>query len=235
MTFLFLLLNLLVQSPAAPVGSYSQAYSILIRGALAGTEVVTERTDEQGNTVTSSEHEIFITDGLETKRMAFTTSMVLAKATFSPLQYKFQYTSGELRDSCEVTVKAGEIRRILNRAGHASEITARAKPGFVILDFSVYNHYDWIARKYDLKKGGRQSFPNFIPLIGNDVPMSLTLLSESNMTVGNTAIPVRIFKVDINGLWTGTLSTDKNNRLVSLLIPTQDLEVIRRDLLQQNP
>jgi hypothetical protein len=226
-------LSLLVQLATAQVGSYSQTYSILLRGAPAGAEVVAERIDEQGNTVTSSEHEILITDGLEAKRMAFTTSLVLAKGTFSPIQYKFQYTSGELRDSCEVTVKGGEITRILNRAGHASEITTRAKAGFVILDFSVYHQYDWIVRKYDFKKGGRQSFANFIPLIGSDVPLSLTLLPDSNLSVGSTSIAVRNFKVDVNGLWTGTLTTDKNNRLVRLVIPAQDLEVIRKDLMEK--
>lgn len=231
MTSLFFFLSLLIQ--LAQAGSYSQAYSILIKGALAGAEVVSERIDEQGNTVSSSEHEIFISDGLETKRMAFTTSLVLAKGTFSPLQYKFQYTSGELRDSCEVTVKGGDIKRILNRAGHTSEVTTRSKPGFVILDFSVYHQYDWIVRRYDLKKGGRQSFANFIPLIGGDVPLALTLLPDSTLNVGGAQIALRNFKVDVGALWTGMVSTDKNNRLVRLAIPAQDLEVIRKDLLQK--
>jgi len=222
-----------MQLAAAQAGSYSQTYTILMKGAVAGTEVVSEKIDEQGNTVSSSEHELFISDGLETKRMAFTTSLVLAKGTLSPIQYNFQYTSGELRDSCAVTVKGGEIKRILNRAGHSSDVTARVKPGFVILDFVVYHHYDWIVRRYDLKKGGRQSFANFIPLIGGDVPLALTLLPDSSINVGGVQISVRNFKVDVGALWTGTLSTDKNNRLVRLAIPAQDLEVIRKDLLSK--
>lgn len=227
------LLSLLVQLASAQATSYSQAYSILMKGALAGSEVVTERIDQQGNTVASSEHEIFITDGLDTKRMAFTTNMVLAKGTFSPIQYKFQYTSGELHDSCEVNVKGGEITRILNRGGRSSEISTRAKAGFVILDFSVYYQYDWIVRKYDLKKGGQQSFANFIPLIGSEISLTLTLLPDSNLNYGKTVIPVRNFRVEFVGLWTGTLSADKNNRLVRLIIPAQDLEVIRKDLLEK--
>jgi hypothetical protein len=233
MTAHLFLLVLLVQSASARAASYTQAYSILIKGVLAGTEVVTERIDQQGNTVASSEHEIFITDGLDTKRMAFTTNMVLAKGTLSPIQYKFQYTSGESRDSCDVNVKGGEITRILNRGGHSSEIHALAKAGFVILDFSVYYQYDWVVRKYDLKKGGQQSFPNFIPLIGSEIPLKLTLLPDSSLNFGKTAIPVRNFSVEFVGLWTGTLSADKNNRLVRLAIPAQDLEVIRKDLLEK--
>lgn len=226
-----LVLALLVQS--STLVTYSQTYSILIRGAVAGTEVVTENIDGQGNTISSSEHEIFITDGLDTKRMAFTATMVLAKGSYAPLEYKFQYTSGDQRDRCDVKVNDGEITRILNRAGRTSEIRVPAKPGFVILDFSVYHQYDWIVRKYDFRKGGKQSFSNFIPLIGSEIPLNLTLLPDSNLKLGKEEIPVKSFRIEFVGLWTGTLSTDKNNRLVRLAIPAQDLEVLRKDLLEK--
>ncbi len=226
-----LVLGLLMQS--STFVPYSQTYSILIRGGVAGTEVVTENLDGQGNTISSSEHEIFITDGLDTKRMAFTTIMVLAKGSYAPLGYKFQYTSGDQRDRCDVTVKDGEITRILSRGGRTSETRVPAKPGFVILDFSVYHQYDWIVRQYDLRKGGKQSFSSFIPLIGSEIPLNLTLLPDSNLKAGKEAIPVNSFRVEFVGLWTGTLSTDKNHRLVRLAIPAQDLEVVRKDLLER--
>lgn len=229
-----LLLSLvLLQSPSQPSPLYSQSYRIIIKGAIAGTEVVNERLDSHGNVVADSEHEIILSDGLETKRMAFSTSMVAAKGSMAPVQYRFQYTSGESRDSYEVNVKNGELTRVLTRAGRSSEIRLPAKPGMMILDFSVYHQYDWLIRKYDLRKGGRQAFSAFIPLIGADIPLTLTLLPDSRLKYGNKTVEVRNFRADFMDLWTGTLSMDKQNRLVRLVIPGQDLEIVRQDLVDE--
>jgi hypothetical protein len=228
----FLLIALLAgaQDPP-PQAVYSQSYVVFMKGVPSGTETVTESLDREGNTLSRSEHELFLSDGLETKRMAFTTTMLLAKGTLSPLKYVFQYTSGDKKDSYVVTVKDGRITRVLTRAGHSVESTAAAKPGTVILDFSVYHQYDWIVRRYDLKRGGVQSFPNFIPVIGAEMPLKVTLLPDSNFGQGKGDLPLRNFKVEYVGVWSGLLSTDRNNRLVRLTVASQDLDVIRKDLI----
>ncbi len=130
---------------------YTQSYSIFIKGVLAGTEKVTEKTEPDGNLLAQSEHDILITDGLETKRMAFTTTMRLAKKSLEPIYYSYKYTSGEAHDFYEVNVKDGRMTRLLSRGGRTTEINVAYQPGEVILDFSVYHQYDYLVRQYDFK------------------------------------------------------------------------------------
>jgi hypothetical protein len=208
-----------------------QDYAILIRGTIAGQESVTESRDREGNTISQSDHEIFLSEGTETKRMAFTTKMVLAKGTNFLVSYSVQFTSGEARDSYDVTVSKGGIRRVLNRGGRTSDISVPAGPDILLFDFTVYHHYDNLARKYDFKKSGRQTFSTFAPVIGSMMPITLSHLADSNLDYGKGTIPVRNFRVEFMATWTGTLSVDKGNHLVRLIVPEQDLQVLRKDLL----
>jgi hypothetical protein len=213
----------------APV--YTQSYAILIKGELAGTENVTETANEAGDLLSASEHEIYISDGLGTKRMAFTTKMCLAKNTYAPVSYSYKYTSGDVGDSYDVAVKGALIRRTLTRSGRTSEATAPVQPNTVILDFNVYHHYDYLVRRYDEVKGGRQVFSDFVPLIGNDIPLALTLMGDTELKYEKGSLAVSSYRVEFVGIAGGTLSVDKNKRLVRLVIPVQDLEVVRKDLL----
>jgi hypothetical protein len=209
---------------------YSRSYAIFIKGTLSGTESVTEEWDAAGNVIASSTSEIALNDGLETKRMAFVTRMLLAAGTHAPVSYAYRYTSGTSGDGYEVTVKGGRASRILTRNGRTSEASTALDPAAVILDFSVYHQYDYLIRKYDFKKGGRQTFPNFIPLIAADIPLAVTRLEDSRLTGGRIEIAVRNFRVEFTGLWSATLSADKDSRLVRLSIREQDLEVLRTDV-----
>jgi len=217
--------------PAAP--QYSQTYTVLIKGVPCGTETATEEWGKDGNLVASSQSEIFITDGMEMKRLAFVTRMVLSKSNLTPISYSYKYTSGESKDGYEVTVKDGRIRRVLTRGGHPSEVTVPLLGDVTILDFNVYHQYDYLIRKYDVKKGGRQSFHNFIPLIGNEMPLAITQLEDTNLENAKGTLPVRNFKIEFVGIWTGTVSTDKSGRLVRLVLREQNLEVVRKDLLPE--
>jgi hypothetical protein len=214
---------------------YSQSYAILIKGAFAGSETVTETTSESGDLLSASEHEILVSDGIEAKRMAFSTKMVLAKGTWAPISYSYQYTTGDTGDSYEVAVKNSRITRKLNRGGLASEISAPAQLNMVILDFNVYHQYDYLIRRYDAKRGGRQVFADYIPLIGNDIPIALTFVEDVNLDYGKNSLPARYYKIEFVGMWSGSLFMDKDGRLIRLLIPAQDLEVVRKDLLISSP
>jgi hypothetical protein len=213
----------------APV--YTQSYAILIKGELAGIENVSETVNETGDVLSASEHEIYVSDGLGTKRMAFTTKMHLAKTSYVPVSYSYKYTSGDLGDSYEVAVKGALIRRTLTRSGHTSEATASVQPNTVILDFNVYHHYDYLVRRYDAVKGGRQIFSDFVPLIGNDIKLALTSMGDTELKYEKGSVAVSGYAVEFVGIAGGTLSVDKNKRLVRLVIPAQDLEVVRKDLL----
>jgi hypothetical protein len=217
--------------PASDNSEYSQSYTILIKGLVAGHEKVTEKLDDAGQLISASEHEITVSDGMAAKRMAFSTKMIFSKGGYEPVSYTYAYSEGGAGDSYDVTIKDAQITRSLRRGGRGSEIKIPVPPNMVILDFNVYHQYDYLIRKYDNKKGGKQSFADFIPLIGNDIPLTMVALGDSNLKFDQGVLLVRNFRVECAGLWTGNLSVDKNGRLVQLVIPAQDLEVVRSDLL----
>ncbi len=213
--------------------SYSQTYAILIDGSPAGTESVVERTNKDGSIVSDSSHEILVSDGTETKRMAFTTRTVLQKGTWSPVQYSCRYSSGESRDFYEVSIRKRQVHRTLTRFGRTSEANLPLHPGLVIVDFNVYHHYDYLIRRYDLKKGSRQSFQNFVPLLAAEVALALTRLADTTLESVQKSVPVQNFRVEFAGSWAGVVSFDKSWRLVRLLLTEKGLTVIRKDLLPE--
>jgi hypothetical protein len=210
---------------------YSQSYAILMKGVIAGSERVTEKTTDSGNLLSISDHEIYVSDGLETKRMSFSTQLVLAKGTGLPTSYAYKYTTGGAGDSYEVAVNNGRISRTLTRGGMTHEVNVAVPQNFVILDFNVYHQYDYLIRRYDPKLGGRQIFADFVPLIGTDIPVAVSLLGTTDLASPKGAIPARNFKVEFVGIWSGSLFVDKEGRLLRLVIPAQDLEVVRSDLM----
>jgi len=218
---------------AAPAPNYAQVYTIFIKGEPAGYESVTESVGQSGDLIINSTHDLLISDGLETKRMAFATQMVLAKGSLEPISYLYKYTTDDSGDYCQVTVKDSQVTRILSRGGRVSQVSIPFKPEMVILDFSVYHHYDYLVRKYDTRKGGRQLFLDFLPPIGDAIPVALTLQENASLELGKQKLPVRKFLVEFVGIRTATLIADHKGRLVRLTIPAQDLEVIRKDLLPE--
>lgn len=221
-----LLLQAGQEGAAAP--SYTQAYEVMLRGQPAGTEVVSERTDKKGNLVSSSEHEILVNDGLEVKRASFSTELVLAKGTGTPVRYELRYTSGESHDSCVVEVAGNQLVRTLVRGSRKSETATPLQPGMVILESNVYHLYEQIVRKYDAKKGGRQVFQAYLPPVGSDIPAALTLLGEEDIATPAGVIRTRKFNFEFVGLTNAILSVDKSGRLVRFLNPQQDLAVLRK-------
>ncbi len=227
--FLMSLAGSLLQEEAPPL--YAQTYAIFIRGERAGTETVSERAGKDGTMVSTSQHEMLVTDGLEPKRMAFETTMVFAKDSMVPQRYSYRYLSGTNKDYYEVTIKDRQITRILSRAGNIVESSAVLQPNTTFLDFNVYHQYDQLARLYDFKKRGRQVFNNYIPVIGSEVSLAVTWLEDAKLEHEKGSLPVRNFKVEFVGVRSGNFSTDMEGRLVRLIMREQDLEVVRSDLV----
>jgi len=216
-----------VDSPAG----YSQTYAIFIKGAFSGTETVTESLDSNGNPTINSEHEILVSDGLETRRMAFVTTMILSEKDASPLRYSYRYTSGSSRDSYEVNIKNGTATCVVIRAGNKSETTRTFQGNEIILDFNVYYQYKFLARNYDYKTAGQQTFADYIPLIGDTIPVMLEFLGNGILDSEKGSVPVRNFKVSFPGIGNGNFSIDESGHLVRLLMPAQDLEVLKKELV----
>jgi hypothetical protein len=220
--------SLLTPTHARDAVEYSQSYTILIKGDVAGHEKVLEKLNDSGQLVSTSEHELIITDGLIAKSMVFSTKMVFSKDRLDPVSYSYNY-EGATGDYCEITIKEGQITRVLHKGGQTSEVTAPFRPGMVILDFNVYHQYDYLIRKYDRKKGGKQSFADFIPVIGNDIAMIVTFAGDSIFKCSKGTLPVKKYGVEFIG-YSGQILVDSDGRLVQLQIPGQDLEVLRSDL-----
>jgi hypothetical protein len=213
---------------------YSQTYIIFIDGARAGKETVTERTDDKGNRIVESENEIYLTDGLETNRMAYTTRMVLDGKSLKPKSYVYKYATGNTGDSYEVSIQGDSITRTLYRGGEASDATASFQPDTVILEYNVYHQYDYVLQKYDSKIGGRQLFSDFIPVVGSHIPIALTFIGASNLPIKNGTLPVKKYRIEFVGIRSGTVTSDSSNRLISLEMPDENLEVVRDDILPAN-
>lgn len=235
---ILLLLAIFGLTGSSPAGDeakeYSHTYVIFLNGARAGKAIVVEKIDDNGDRIAVSQNEIYVTDGLETKRMAYTTQMVLQKKSLKPKSYAYRYLTGNTGDSYEVTVDGDEITRTLYRGGESSVVTAPFKPDTVILDYTDYHQYDYLVRKYDSKKKGRQLFSGFIPVIGNDIPVALTFLGDSNLPNFGGNVSLKNYKIEFVGLRQGTVSVDDNGRLVQLVMPEQDMEVIREDVVPAN-
>jgi hypothetical protein len=216
-----------------PTPSYFQSYVVFIRGEPSGTETVTETPDGKGNIISASEHSLLIADGNEIKRMSFVTSMTLAKNGTSAVAYTLRYTSGGSSDYIDLKVQGGQIHRELSRGGRVSEVSQALGPDTVIFDFNVYHQFDYLARRYDFKKKGRQVFQNFIPIVGAEIPLALTWLEDGELEYAKGKMPVRNYRFDISGVMAGVFSLDKANRLVRLLVREKDLEVLRQDLVPE--
>lgn len=219
-------------SAAGERAQYSQSYAIFIKGDPAGTETVVEKRGESGDLTVASEHDILIADGLQANRMTFATTMVFPKNSLDPSSYSYRYTTGGSGDSFDVTISGGQITRRLSRGGQNSEAAVAFTPNMVILDFNVYHQYDYVMRRYDAKKGGRQVFANFLPVIGNDIPLAITALGDEILKGKTGDVAVKNYRVELLGTRTGTVSMDAKGRLVRLVMPAQDLEVWRKDLVE---
>jgi hypothetical protein len=210
--------------------SYSQSFVIIIKGTPAGSETVTEAKSASGDLISSSDHEIMVPVGLDTKRMTYSTKMVLAKGTMDLISYVYRYTSGGTGDFYDVAVKDAQVTRVLSRGGHTNESALPLPPNMVLVDFNVYHHYEYLLRKYDAKKGGRQVFANYVPLIGNDIPIAVTYAGDMDIQTKKGPLHTKNFRVEIVGVMGASMFVDKDGRLIRLLIPSQELEVLRKDL-----
>ncbi len=63
--------------------------------------------------------------------------------------------------------------------------------------------------------------------------LTLTYLGDGSYERPTAPIPVRNFKVEYVGMWGATFSIDSSGRLVHLVAPAQELEVVRTDLVPQ--
>jgi len=228
-----------VLSLSASDDPYTQTYVIIIDNEISGTETVTEERDKSGAVIYTSEHDLIVIDGQSKNRIAFSTRMVFSRGAKNLQSYVCWYKTGQngnSGDSYDVTIKDGRISRALTRSGKSMEVSTPFTQNMVIVDFNVYYQYEYLVRRYDRKKRGTQVFSNFIPVIGNDIPLKVTLLGDEKLRFDENdgkIVEVSRYRIESADINTATLFVDKNNRLALLENPAQDLKVIRKDLMPE--
>jgi hypothetical protein len=63
--------------------------------------------------------------------------------------------------------------------------------------------------------------------------VALTRLEDSTVGTGDKAIEVHNFRIEFGSSWVGVARSDKNGRLVHLILQDKELEVVRKDLLPE--
>jgi hypothetical protein len=209
---------------------YTQSYTILIDGSIAGKETVTEVIHENGNLLCTSEHEVDIRNPLKKWRRFFSTKMVLPEGAFFPVSYSYKSDVGISYDLSRTDI---QITSIIQREQKSRESTVPFNPDMVLLDPNVYHLYDYWIRKYDTGKGGLQALQTFVPHAAVSTPIMAEAITDSDLNLETGTLHLRNYRVEVPDVWTAALWVDNDNRLVRIFISGPNIEVIRTDLLPE--
>ena len=97
-----------------------------------------------------------------------------------------------------------------------------ASPRVAVLDNNLYYQYGVLARMYDWKAGGKQTFPVLIPQ--DMVPGSISVESLGPQQVGNAKYEaLRVSSPDLEIM----LYLDANHRMMRLEVPSSNVTIER--------
>jgi len=209
---------------------YTQSYTILIDGSIAGKETVTEIIHENGNLLCTSEHEVDIRNPGKKGRRFFSTKMVLPEGEFFPVSYSYKSDVGI---SYNLSRTETQITSIIQRAEGSRKSTVPFNPDMVLLDPNIYHLYDYWIRKYDTGKRGLQALETFVPHTAVSTSIMAEAVIDSDLNLETQTLHLRSYRVEVPDVWTAALWVDNDNRLVRLFISGPDIEVIRTDLLPE--
>ena len=95
-------------------------------------------------------------------------------------------------------------------------------PRIAVLDNNLYFHFGVLARLYDWKAGGKQTFPVLIPQ--DMVPGSISVESLGEQQAGNTKyVAARVSSPDLEI----TIYLDANHRMMRLEVPSSNVTIER--------
>jgi hypothetical protein len=140
----------------------------------------------------------------------------------TPVSYDWS-TQGAKKASAEIQFQ-NSIATIILRLDNAKPFTQQftfTSPLIAILDNNLYHQYSILARLYDREKKGRQTFSVLVPQ--EMTPGSVTVESIAPTSGSNATEMLRVQTTDLEV----DLSLDAKGRLVKLVAPGSNAEVVR--------
>lgn len=140
-----------------------------------------------------------------------------------PQKYEWS-AQGEKKASGSVTFQGGVATVQLDLGGTKpfDEEHTFGSPLIAVLDNNLYHHYAILARLYDWKKKGKQTFPVLIP---QDItPGTVEVDSTGKETVAGASYEtLKLTTPDLEV----TLYVDASHRLMRLVVPASKVAVVR--------
>ncbi|HEY4739512.1 MAG TPA: hypothetical protein VIH76_02835 [Candidatus Acidoferrales bacterium] len=140
----------------------------------------------------------------------------------TPVSYDWS-AQGTKKASAEIQFQ-NSIATIILRLDNAKPFTQQftfTSPLIAILDNNLYHQYSILARLYDREKKGRQTFSVLVPQ--EMTPGTVTVESIPPASGSNAAEMLRVQTADLEV----DLSLDAKGRLVKLVAPGSNAEVVR--------
>lgn len=228
---IFLISVLLYLSACSGPQDYSQTYVILMNRNKVGTEIVNEKTDKKGNRVYLAEQEINISPNSKDKNIRIIrTKTVIGKGDIFPSSYSYDSNNGTNYD---LKIEDGEIIRIFKNQEdrHIPKIPFNSK--MLMFDLSVYHTVDYWIQKYNINKGGQQSFKTYLLPAGSVVNLVVSLSETPETEYENDTKKLKHFEIVMDNEISILLWTDQNSRLYRLFINGPNIEVIRSDIFSK--
>lgn len=227
----FLIFVLLCLSSCSSPQDYSQAYTILMNRNKVGTEIVNEKTDTKGNRVYLAEQEINSSpNSKDKKKRIIRTKTVIGKESIFPSSYSYDSNTGTDYD---LKIEDGEIIRTFKDQEDRQVPKIPFNPQIPMFDLSVYHTVDYWIQKYNINKGGQQSFKTYLLPAGSIVNVVVGLSETPETEYENETKKLKHFEIVIDNEITILLWTDQNNRLYRMFINGPNIEVIRSDVFSK--
>ena len=206
--------------------NYSEEYVIVVDRKKAGKLIINEKTDIKGNLLCLSEQKMDTLGSKDKKQKIIKTKTVFQKDKFFPVSYSYE---ASMEAPYDVNVDDGQIIRTLKKTEGSQIIRTPHEPGIPFLDINAFHTIDYLFRKYDFKKGGRQVFKAYLLPLATIEKLSIIPgdinIPDHNRQAKNFEIKAKLFSII---LW-----LDKDNRLYRIYLKNSNVEVIRTDLFEK--
>lgn len=107
--------------------------------------------------------------------------------------------------------------------------------GAILLETVYLHQYHALVNRYDLEKGGKQSFQTFVPTIGMVFPLTCELIERIDPAPPNQPITLLKFQTNVANVQVINLITDENRSILMIDVPAQGYTVVREGFESLRP
>ncbi|MBI1747205.1 MAG: hypothetical protein HYR55_11530 [Acidobacteria bacterium] len=225
-------LILLGYSSVAATGPETGKFYLFLKGQHFGQESYVIKDEPSGKRTTLSETEMVMLDGDVQNRLAFSSRLVMDRQTYAPTYYEYQFKGGR-NDGYEVTIDGKQITRKLVTGGTVTNKTTTAEQEILILDYNVYHHYQLLLDRYNPKIKGKQVFSDYLPVVGDEFEVGVTLNGEVPLVINQKTIPTVNYTIDFPMSYGADLWATKDGRVVKIRLKQNAIEAIRAEYVTE--